>query len=83
MRGVEGLFWGPEEFFEILRIFEWLKNFVAVLENFTGVFTTFWVVKDFLGMLKILRNGEGVCSKKEILGADKNVSLVLKKFLFR
>ena len=36
-------------------------------------------MKDFLGMLKILMNGEGVCSKQENFWADKNASLVLKK----
>ena len=80
MKGAEGLFWRPGEFFGSLRIFEWLKNFFAVLENFTGVLTTFWIVKDYLGMLKILMNGEGVFSSRRIFGLIENVSLVLKKF---
>ena len=54
-----------------------------MLENFTGVLTIFWVVKNFLGMLKILRNGNGVCSKQESFGADKNVSLVVKNFFLQ
>ena len=51
-----------------------------MLKNFTGVLTTFWEVKDFLGTLKILMNGDGVCSRQENFEADKNVSLALKKF---
>ena len=62
---------GPEEFSGSLRIFEWLKNFSAVLGNFTGILTTLWVVRDILGMLKIFLNGEGVCSKQENFWADK------------
>ena len=59
------------------------EEFFAVLEIFTGVLTTFWVLKDFLGILIIFLNGEGVCSKQESFSADKNASLVLKKIFLQ
>ena len=56
------------------------EEFFCCAGDFTGILATFSVVKDFLGMLKIFLNGEGVCSKQENFWADKNASLVLNKF---